>query len=31
MRFMLDTNIRIYAIRQRPPDVLAALRAHEAA
>ena len=31
MRFMLDTNICIYAIKHRPPEVLAALRAHEAA
>ena len=29
MRFMLDTNICIYAIKNRPPAVLAALRAHE--
>ena len=28
---MLDTNICIYAIKQRPPDVLAALRAQEVA
>jgi tRNA(fMet)-specific endonuclease VapC len=31
MRFMLDTNICIYAIKHRPPEVLAALRAHAAA
>ncbi|MBL8449999.1 MAG: type II toxin-antitoxin system VapC family toxin [Dechloromonas sp.] len=31
MRYMLDTNICIYAIKQRPPSVIAALRAHEAA
>ena len=31
MRYMLDTNICIYAIKHRPPEVLAALRAHEAA
>jgi tRNA(fMet)-specific endonuclease VapC len=31
MRFMLDTNICIYAIKQRPPEVLAALRAQEVA
>jgi predicted nucleic acid-binding protein len=31
MRFMLDTHICIYAIKHRPPEVLAALRAHEAA
>jgi tRNA(fMet)-specific endonuclease VapC len=31
MRFMLDTNICIYAIKHRPPEVLAALRAHEGA
>ncbi len=31
MRFMLDTNICIYAIKHRPPEVLAALRANEAA
>ena len=31
MRFMLDTNICIYAIKHRPPQVLAALRQHEAA
>ena len=31
MRFMLDTNICIYAIKHRPPQVLAALRAHESA
>jgi len=30
MRFMLDTNICIYAIKHRPPSVLAALRRHEA-
>lgn len=30
MRFMLDTDICIYAIKQRPPEVLAALRTHEA-
>jgi tRNA(fMet)-specific endonuclease VapC len=29
MRYMLDTNICIYAIKHRPPEVLAALRAHE--
>lgn len=28
---MLDTNICIYAIKQRPPEVLAALRAQEVA
>lgn len=28
---MLDTNICIYAIKHRPPEVLAALRAHESA
>lgn len=31
MRFMLDTNICIYAIKHHPPSVLAALRQHEAA
>jgi tRNA(fMet)-specific endonuclease VapC len=31
MRYMLDTNICIYAIKHRPPEVLAALRRHEAA
>jgi tRNA(fMet)-specific endonuclease VapC len=31
MRYMLDTNICIYAIKQRPPEVLAALRSHEGA
>ncbi len=31
MRFMLDTNICIYAIKYRPPEVIAALRAHESA
>ena len=31
MRYMLDTNICIYAIKHRPPEVLAALRAHAAA
>lgn len=31
MQFMLDTNICIYAIKHRPPEVLAALRANEAA
>ena len=31
MRFMLDTNICIYAITHRPPEVIAALRAHESA
>ena len=31
MRFMLDTNICIYAIKHRPATVLAALRRHEAA
>lgn len=29
MRYLLDTNICIYAIKHRPPEVLAALRAHE--
>ena len=29
MRYMLDTNICIYAIKNRPANVLAALRAHE--
>lgn len=28
MRFMLDTNICIYAIKQRPASVIAALRRH---
>ncbi len=31
MRFMLDTNVCIYAIKHRPPEVVAALRAHESA
>lgn len=31
MRYMLDTNICIYAIKNRPAAVLAALRTHEAA
>jgi tRNA(fMet)-specific endonuclease VapC len=31
MHYMLDTNICIYAIKHRPPEVLAALRQHEAA
>ena len=31
MRFMLDTNICIYAIENRPPQVLSALRANESA
>ena len=31
MRYMLDTNTCIYAIKHRPPEVLAALRAHAAA
>lgn len=31
MHYMLDTNICIYAIKNRPACVLAALRAHEAA
>lgn len=31
MRYMLDTNICIYAIKNRPANVLAALRAHESA
>jgi tRNA(fMet)-specific endonuclease VapC len=30
MRYMLDTNICIYAIKHRPSSVLAALRRHEA-
>ena len=30
MRYMLDTNICIYAIKNRPESVLAALRKHEA-
>lgn len=30
MRYMLDTNICVFAIRQQTPDVLAALRAHAA-
>lgn len=30
MRYMLDTNICIHAIKHRPPEVLAALRRHEA-
>ena len=29
MLFMLDTNLCIYAIKHRPPEVLAALRRHE--
>jgi len=29
MRYMLDTNTCIYAIKHRPPEVLDALRAHE--
>ena len=29
MRYMLDTDICIYAIKNRPAAVLAALRAHE--
>ena len=31
MRYMLDTNICIYAIKRRPAAVVAALRAHAAA
>ena len=31
MRYMLDTNICIYAIKRRPPMVLAALLQHETA
>ncbi len=31
MRYMLDTNICIYAIKHRPPEVLVALRVHAAA
>ena len=31
MRYMLDTNICIYAIKNRPQSVLAALRQNEAA
>ena len=31
MRFMLDTNLCLYAIKHRPPEVIAALRAHESA
>lgn len=31
MRYMLDTNICIYAIKNRPANVLAALRTHESA
>ena len=31
MRFMLDTQICIDAIKHRPPEMLAALRANEAA
>ena len=31
MRFMLDTSFCLYAIKHRPPEALAALRAHEAA
>ena len=30
MKFLLDTNLCIYAIKHRPPEVLAALRRHEA-
>ena len=30
MRYMLDTNICIYAIKNQPQQVLAQLRAHEA-
>ena len=30
MRYMLDTNICIDAIKHRPPEVIAALRQHEA-
>ena len=31
MRYMLDTNLCIYAIKHRPPEVLEALRLHESA
>ncbi|MHB1591464.1 MAG: type II toxin-antitoxin system tRNA(fMet)-specific endonuclease VapC [Sulfuricella sp.] len=31
MRYMLDTNICVYAIKNRPANILAALRAHESA
>lgn len=31
MQYMLDTNICIYAIKNRPASVLASLRLHEAA
>ncbi|MBN8510311.1 MAG: type II toxin-antitoxin system VapC family toxin [Burkholderiales bacterium] len=31
MRYMLDTDICIFAINERPPKVLAALREHHAA
>ena len=31
MRFMLDTHLCLYAIKHRPPEVIAALRAHESA
>jgi tRNA(fMet)-specific endonuclease VapC len=31
MKFLLDTNICIYAIKNRPPQVLERLRANEAA
>lgn len=31
MRYMLDTNICIYVIKQKPPQVLQAFRRHEAA
>lgn len=31
MRYLLDTNICIYAIKQRPAEVVAALRAHASA
>lgn len=31
MRYMLDTDICIYAINERPPAVLQALRRHQAA
>jgi tRNA(fMet)-specific endonuclease VapC len=30
VRYLLDTNIGIYAIKNHPPQVLARLRAHEA-
>lgn len=30
MRYLLDTNICIYAIKHRPPQVIERLRAHEA-